>query len=120
MPRMTIGWRLTLWYGVVLAVSLAGSGTLIFTTFSRNLMAEVDRALDEELAEIAMEVTAAPDPATRNQQLHKYFGEHEFYEIQVARPEGDVIFRSDTGVTHPLRVPDLAGRDGTVLKESVT
>jgi heavy metal sensor kinase len=120
MPRMTIGWRLTLWYGAVLAVSLVGLGALVFVTFSRNLMAEIDRALDEELAEIEMEVTAAPDAAARDRQLHKYFGEHEFYEIQVARPGGEILFRSETAAAHPFVVPAIDALAGTEMKESVT
>ena len=58
MVRMTIGWRLAWWYGAILAVSLIMLGAFVYVTFSRNLLAEIDRALDEELAEIALEVTA--------------------------------------------------------------
>ncbi len=119
MPRMTIGGRLTLWYGAVLAVSLVGLGALVFVTFSRNLIAEIDRALDEELAEIEMEVTAAPDAAARDRQLHKYFGDHEFYEIQVSRPGGEIIFRSETAAAHPFVVPAVDALAGMEIRESV-
>lgn len=119
MRGMTIGWRLTLWYGAILAVSLIMLGGFVYVTFSRNLLAEIDRALDEELAEITMEVTAAPDAATRDAQLQKYFGRHEFYAIQVSRPDGAVIFSSHDIDDDPLYVPKLGEQPGTQLTEDV-
>lgn len=119
MGRMTIGRRLTLWYGGILAVSLVMLGAFVYVTFSRNLLAEIDRALDEELAEIALEVTAAPDAAAREAQLQKYFGQHEFYAIQVSRPDGEVIFSSHAVGDHPLSVPSLGDQPGTELTQDV-
>jgi heavy metal sensor kinase len=116
---MTIGRRLTLWYGAILAVSLVMLGAFVYVTFSRNLLGEIDRALDEELAEIALEVTAAPDAAAREAQLQKYFGQHEFYAIQVSRPDGEVIFSSHGVGDHPLSVPNLGDQPGTEVTEDV-
>src|SRR5262245_12422306 len=108
MVRMTIGRRLTLWYGVLWTLSLAVLGVALYATFAHNLLAEIDRALDEELAEIEMEVVAANDAATRDAQLEKYFGQHPFYVIQVARPDGEVLFASDALKQDTLSVPKLA------------
>ncbi len=108
MPRLTIGWRLTLWYGAVLGLSLCGLSALVYFTFAGNLLSEVDRALDEELAEIELEVVAARDGAERERQLEKYFAAHAFYEIQVARPDGTIVFASQRIRERPLPVPPIA------------
>lgn len=108
MVRMTIGRRLTLWYGLLWTLSLVVLGTVLYSTFAHNLLAEIDRALDEELAEIEMEVVPASDAATRDAQLRKYFGQHPFYLIQVARPDGTVLFASDALRADALPVPQCA------------
>ena len=95
MVRMTIGRRLTLWYGAFWALSLGALAGCLYFLFSHNLLAEIDRALEEELAEIESEVVAATDAESRTAQLQKYFGEHPFYGIQVARPDGELIFKSE-------------------------
>src|SRR5262245_52834708 len=61
MVGMTIGRRLTLWYGAFWALSLAALAVCLYLLFSHNLLAEIDRALEEELAEIETEVVAASD-----------------------------------------------------------
>ncbi|MBL8849224.1 MAG: HAMP domain-containing protein [Planctomycetaceae bacterium] len=105
MVRMTIGRRLTLWYGAIWTLSLCVLATSLYFTFAHNLRAEIDRALDEELVEIEMEVRGASDPETRAAQFRKYFGQHPFYAIQVARPDGTVLFTSDLLGADRLAVP---------------
>jgi two-component system, OmpR family, heavy metal sensor histidine kinase CusS len=107
MVRMTIGRRLTLWYGVLWTLSLVALGAALYSTFAHNLLAEIDRALDEELVEIDMEVAAAKDAASRDAQLRKYFGQHPFYAIQVARPNGEILFASDALKQDKLPVPQI-------------
>jgi heavy metal sensor kinase len=107
MPRLTIGWRLTLWYGAVLGLSLCGLAVTVYVTFAGNLLSEIDRALDEELAEIELEIVAARDVAERERQLQKYFAAHAFYEIQVSRPDGATVFASDRIRGQPLPVPPI-------------
>jgi heavy metal sensor kinase len=107
MVRMTIGRRLTLWYGVLWTLSLVALGAALYATFAHNLLAEIDRALDEELAEIEMEVVAATDATSRDAQLQKYFGQHPFYVIQVARLDGEVLFASEALGSDTLPVPQI-------------
>jgi heavy metal sensor kinase len=79
---------------------------LVYGSFSRNLMSEIDRALDEELAEIEIEVRHAATAQQLDAQLQKYFGTHPFYDIQVVRPDGQFVFRSARVGDAPLRVPN--------------
>jgi heavy metal sensor kinase len=80
---------------------------LVYGSFSRNLISEIDRALDEELAEIEIEVKHAATPDERDAQLQKYFGTHPFYDIQVVRPDGRFVFQSARIEDTPLAVPHL-------------
>lgn len=119
MVRMTIGWRLTLWYGAFWALSLGALAGSSYLLFSHNLLAEIDRALEEELAEIETEVVSATDAVERESQLRKYFGEHPFYGIQVARPDGEAIFKSERLSGAALPVPALRPDGPTAADENV-
>jgi heavy metal sensor kinase len=117
--RITIGQRLTLWYGGTLAGSLAAMCLLVYGSFLHNLMSEIDRALDEELAEIEIEVRHAVSAEQRHSQLQKYFGTHPFYDIQIVRPDRSVVFQS-ARVGKPLTIPALAtSGDGRVAESEV-
>ncbi|REJ88943.1 MAG: HAMP domain-containing protein [Planctomycetota bacterium] len=108
MPRLTIGWKLTLWYGAILGISLVVLGAFVFFSLSRSRLAEIDRALEEELAEIELEVRSATSSESRAHALEKYFGEHEFYSIQVSKPDGAILFTSRNVGAEPFPVPRLA------------
>ncbi|MSR59548.1 MAG: hypothetical protein EXS05_18215 [Planctomycetaceae bacterium] len=94
MRRLTIGWRLTLWYGGVLGVSLVAFAAVVYAAFAGNVLNELDRALAEELAELAAAIETVPDAERLPAWLQKDFGRHEFYEIQVSTPGGEVLFRT--------------------------
>lgn len=106
MVSMTIGRRLTLWYGAIWTLSLVVLSAALYATFAHNQRAEIDRALDEELVEIEIEVVNATDAATRDRQLEKYFGRHPYYAVQVSRPDGEVIFASESLRQTALPAPD--------------
>lgn len=116
MPGLTIRWRLTLWYGGVLAASLIAIGGVVYVTFAHNLLAEIDRALDEELAEIDKEVSLAPDSDELLHQFERNFSNHPFYEIQVSSAAG-VLFASGSAKVKPFAVPLLS--DEAVSRETV-
>ena len=60
MTRLSIRWRLTLWYGTVLFVILTGFSGAVFLLMQRHLLYLTDAALNEELDEIAVEVREYP------------------------------------------------------------
>ena len=63
MRRLSIRWRLTLWYGTVLSVILTGFSGAVYLLMQRHLLTLTDAALSEELDELADEVrrvTALP------------------------------------------------------------
>lgn len=107
MPGLTIRWRLTLWYGGLLAGSLLLFGTVVYTMFARNLMDEIDRALEEEVAELMQEVRRAAGYEDLLHQLDRSFANHPFYEIQVSQGGGEIVFATDVARRQPLPVPDI-------------
>lgn len=117
--HLTTGQRLTLWYGAILIVSLAGLCVLVYTSFSRSLLSKTDRALDEELAEIEIEVINSHDSDVLNQQLEKYFGHHPYYDIQVARLDGSVLFQSERIGEQSLPIPDASDMGPGRVADSV-
>jgi heavy metal sensor kinase len=106
MPRLTIGSRLTLWYGGVLAVGMLAFAGVVYSSFARNLQSEIDRALAEELFEIAAVVREAPDRASLISSLESDFGQHEFYEIQVSGTDTTVVFHTPALAKRSLPIPD--------------
>lgn len=92
MRRLSIRWRLTLWYGGMFALSLMIFSSIVYASFARDLLAEVDRALDVELAEMSQEIERAPDAATLQAQMQKNFGEIKVYELQVVAADGQQVF----------------------------
>lgn len=103
MRSLTIGLRLVLWYGAVLAGCLVAFSAIVHVTFSRNLLGEIDRALAEELTEIETVVRQESAPAALPRALRAGFEGHEFYEIQVIDPQGAVLFQTP-GIND--RLPD--------------
>ena len=63
MRRLSIRWRLTLWYGTVLSVILAGFSGAVYLLMQRHLLTLTDAALSEELAELADEVRRVESPS---------------------------------------------------------
>lgn len=92
MSRLSIRNRLTLWYGGLFALSLAIFSFVIYAAFARDLLEEVDRALDVELAEMSQEIERAPSSAALREQLQKNFGEIKVYELQVLDSNGRQMF----------------------------
>lgn len=94
MNHLSIRWRLTLWYGIVLGIVLTGFGTAVYLIMGRELLAQQDAALSEELAEIVREVERATSWSGLRAELTRQFARHEGYEFQVATPSGEILFQS--------------------------
>lgn len=110
MTKLSIGWRLTLWYGGLLALALAGFACAVYFVFSRTLLVEVDRAVAEELAEIDKAVRESPDRESLERRLYDEFGRHPLYVIQLQAAAGEVFFENDLArLNRPESPSDLSG-----------
>ena len=99
---LTIRWRLTLWYGAVLAVCLAAFGTAVYVLTSRSQLARIDFELSEELHELQHDVVTVQDRETLLRELRSEFGKHPAYEFEITQSDGTVWFRSDRLGTQSL------------------
>lgn len=92
MRRLSIRWKLTLWYGTVLAVVLAGFGAAVYFTMRHQMRERVDQGLAEELADVLSEVRRARDERGLAEWLDRRFAHHEGFDFQITRPGGDRFF----------------------------
>jgi hypothetical protein len=105
MKRLSIRWKLTLWYGGVLAVVLTAFGSAVFLVLRHNSLARIDRGLAEELADVRSEVERADDPATLRSWLDRRFARHEGFDFQITRPGGERFFVNPRLADKHLPVP---------------
>jgi two-component system, OmpR family, heavy metal sensor histidine kinase CusS len=95
MKRLSIRWRLTLWYGVVLSAIIVSSDVSIYFLLRHYLLVLTDAALREEMTELANEVGRAKKLGDLPVELGIRFASHEGYEFQVKTLGGENVFRSD-------------------------
>jgi heavy metal sensor kinase len=111
MGGMSIRWRLTLWYGVVLAAVLAVFGVAVYLMMRHALLARTGSGMSMESTEVAEEVARSRDRSTLGMWLERRFGRHPGYDIQVSTPGGEALFRSERikegGLPRPSDLPAL-------------
>ena len=120
MKGMSIRWRLTLWYGLVLAIVLAIVGGAVYVGMRHELLARTDVALGGELDEILEDIQAAKDWTKLSEQLQRRFARHEAYEFQVSRLSGEPVFQSDRLKPRRLVLPAVPASLRHLDFESVT
>lgn len=94
MRRLSIRWKLTLWYGAVLSAVLAAFGTAVYVVMRNHLLSLTDAALAEELADLGGDVALCRDARDLPRELGVRYSSHEGYEFQVSTLRGAVLFRS--------------------------
>lgn len=95
MRSLSIRWRLTLWYGAAMTAVLVVFGAAVFVLTARNQSARIDFELDEEMNEIAYEITSITDPETLMRELQAEFGLHVTFDFDVTRRDGRAMFLSN-------------------------
>jgi heavy metal sensor kinase len=103
MKGLSIRWRLTLWYGLVLATVIAVFGGAVYIAMRHEMLSRTDGALAAELDEISEDIQAAKDWPRLSEQLKRRFARHEVYEFQVSRVDGGLLFQSNQ--LKPMRFP---------------
>ena len=94
MKRLSIRWKMTLWYGGVLAVVLTIFGTAVFVTMRYHLLQRIDQGLNEELADVLSEVKRATTSDGLKDWLDRRFAEHAGFDFQIANANGERFFFS--------------------------
>jgi heavy metal sensor kinase len=108
MRGLSIRWRLTLWYGLVLAIVLAIFGAAVYATRRHELFNRADEGLAAELDEISDDIQAAKDGAKLSRQLERRFARHDAYEFQVSQVDGLPFFQSDRLKSVRLAFPTVS------------
>src|SRR6476661_9637367 len=95
MKRLPIRWRLTLWYGCVLAIILLLSGVGIFILTQYHLLERTDRSLAEGLDAVQEELEEASTSTGLQARFHRRFGhyEHLLYDIRYAGDSSPLFSR---------------------------
>ncbi len=110
MSTLSIRWRLTLWYGAVLALVLAVFGAAVYLMMRHALLARAGAGLLMESAEVEQEIGRATEGELLKTWLERRFAHHPGFDIQVSTAGGQSIFRSeriqDSGLPVPSRPPD--------------
>ena len=104
--RLNIRWKLTLWYGGVLASVLMVFGTVTYLMMRHHLLQRIDQGLNEELADVLSEVQRATTPDGLKEWLDRRFAGHEGFDFQVTRATGERFFANPRLMDKALPLPD--------------
>jgi heavy metal sensor kinase len=107
MRRPSIRWRLTLWYGAVLAAVLTAFGGAVYLMMRHGLLERTDAELAGELHEMIDDVETTTDWSDLTRRWSRRFARHGAYEFQASTVSGRALGRSDRLASHPLPVPSI-------------
>jgi heavy metal sensor kinase len=107
MGRPSIRWRLTLWYGAVLAAVLAAFGAAVYLIMRHHLVARIDAELEEELQEVVDDVESSADWPSLSGRWARRFARRGGYQFQVGPPRGEALARGDRLGPTGLGVPAI-------------
>jgi heavy metal sensor kinase len=114
MSRLSIRWRLTLWYGGVLAGVLAVFGASVFFLMRAELGQHARRVLSHQATAIEQHIERLRGNPQHRRRLAARLLLHPDYEIQISGLDGEVWTRSarlgDQGLPAPGTMPE-AGED---------
>ena len=108
MRRLSIRWKLTLWYGGVLAIVLTLFGAVVYVMMRHHLLQRIDQGLDEELADVLSEIKRATNSDGLKEWLDRRFAGHEGFDFQITRPGGERFFANPRLANKSWPAPTLA------------
>jgi heavy metal sensor kinase len=103
---VSIRWRLTLWYGAVLAVVVAAFGSVVYFSARHQLLHRIDEGISEELADVLFEIRRARTEAELGEWLERRFGQHEGFDYQITRTGGERFFANGRLGDKSLPLPE--------------
>jgi two-component system, OmpR family, heavy metal sensor histidine kinase CusS len=92
MNRLHIRWKLTLWYGGVLAVVLTLFSGSVYFVMRHQLLQRIDQGLHEELSDVMSEVKRATSSSGLLEWLNRRFAQHEGFDFEITKPDGQRFF----------------------------
>jgi hypothetical protein len=107
MGRLSIRWRLMLWYGAVLGTVLLAFGGAVYFLMRHDLVARIDADLDGEFQEVVDDIEASSEWPKLSQRWSRRFARRGGYEFQVSSVQGEILVRSDRLGTLGLPIPPV-------------
>lgn len=115
MNRLSIRWRLTLWYAGALAAVLVTFCLILMFLTRHQLLARTDASLREELLELALEVRLARSIEEFQEHVQARFFQHDIYEFVITNEQGTVLFVS-SGLSPAQTEQLLPANPGTTFE----
>ncbi len=106
MKTLNIRWRLTLWYGGVLAVVLFLFSSVVYLVMRHQLLGRIDQGLHEELADVLSEVRRAKDSTSLSEWLNRRFAQHEGFDFEIIDSSEQRFFVNHRLVEEALTLSD--------------
>ncbi len=103
--RLSIRWKLTVWYGGVLAFVLVVFGAVVLIMLRGQLLEAVDEGLAEEMDDVLSELKPAGSAPDLKNRLVYRFAAHEGFDYQVTTPDGERFFYSPSLTDFAWPVP---------------
>jgi heavy metal sensor kinase len=120
MKGLSIRWKLTLWYGGVLAVVLVVFSVVVFLVMRHQLLQRIDQGLAEEFADVRYEVERAKDSKSLHEWLDRRFARHEGFDFQITQANGERFFVNPRFADKSLPVPNASPAPDAPTYESVS
>lgn len=111
MKRLSIRWRLSLFFALAVAGIVVVFGIVLILITRQQLLARTDAALREELREILLEVDLHQSITDFQEAAQARFYHHDIYDFVVVDAQGSIIFVS-AGLT-PEQGVQLAKNEDT-------
>lgn len=110
LKRLSIRWKLTLWYGGVLAAVLAAFSATVYAVMRHQLLGRIDQGLREELSDVLTELARHSDTPTLLEWLQRRFGEHAGFDFEIIDDAGNSFFRNPRLVEQGAGLGNEAGK----------
>jgi heavy metal sensor kinase len=114
-----IRWKLTLWYGGVLALVLVIFSGTVYLVMRHHLLEPLDQGLHEELADVLFEVRRATSSSALHEWLDRRFAKHEGFDYQITTRDGGRFFFSERMANKEFRVPRTVCETPTFRSEAI-
>ncbi|MEX2120590.1 MAG: heavy metal sensor histidine kinase [Pirellulales bacterium] len=102
MKPLNVRWKLTVWYGGVLAAVLALFGGVVYVVMRHQFLERIDQGLEEELSDVLSEVERAKDSAGLTEWLNRRFAHHEGFDFEITDSRGRPFFVNPRMIEHSL------------------
>jgi heavy metal sensor kinase len=120
MVPLSIRWKLTLWYGAVLAIALGVFGTGVYILSRRELQHRTTRSLGIQLDVIENQVRETSDLKLVHDRIERQYAKHPAYDVQIGTLDGGILLRTDRIRARGLPAVRKTPNPGNVIFEEFT